>query len=173
MKNQKRWAMFLSIIPGAGHMYLGLQRMGIELMGLFFLTFYLSAELNMSLLGFFIPLIWFYTIFDVRIKAMAFMESPVEDRDIGFVTWIKTGTMRNESGWKPAGWLLILIGGLSLLDQVVLPVLDVQLSWQIRHVLQTSLPPFIFIVLGVKMILGSRKMIITTKSEGVPCESGE
>jgi TM2 domain-containing membrane protein YozV len=67
-QNKKVIAMFLSIIPGVGHLYLGMQRQGIELMASFFLLFYLTDWVRFS--GFMIlaPIIWFYSLFDVMHK---------------------------------------------------------------------------------------------------------
>lgn len=59
-------AMFFSFVPGAGHMYLGLMRQGLELMLLFALTcLLLSLDRVFYPLLFLMP-IWFaYSFFDV------------------------------------------------------------------------------------------------------------
>ncbi len=64
-KNQikKTIAMALSIIPGAGHMYLGYQKKGLIIMGGFFFTIFFMGWLNISLFLFVLPLIWFYSFF--------------------------------------------------------------------------------------------------------------
>ena len=62
--NKKLIAVGLSVIPGAGHMYLGLQREGLVLMSIFFFTLFLMSWLNMSVFLFLLPIIWFYSLFD-------------------------------------------------------------------------------------------------------------
>lgn len=57
-----------SMLPGAGHMYLGFMKQGISLMLFFFTTLFLTDILNLGSLLFFLPIIWFYSFFDVMNK---------------------------------------------------------------------------------------------------------
>ncbi|MFA9465196.1 MAG: hypothetical protein ACERKN_13010 [Velocimicrobium sp.] len=57
-----------SLIPGAGHMYLGFMKQGISLMTLLCITFFFSTILNMGPLLFILPVLWFYSFFDVLNK---------------------------------------------------------------------------------------------------------
>ncbi|BCJ86084.1 hypothetical protein [Effusibacillus dendaii] len=58
----------LSFLPGLGHLYLGLTRQGIELMTLFFASTWMVAILGPFPFGFFIPILFFYGIFDALQK---------------------------------------------------------------------------------------------------------
>lgn len=49
------------MFPGAGHMYLGLQRRGLQLMAAFLLSIYLLDLLRLSAFLFLVPIIWFYS----------------------------------------------------------------------------------------------------------------
>ena len=53
-----------SLLPGAGHMYMGFMKMGLSLMSLFFFVILLSTWLSIGPLLFVLPLIWFYSFFD-------------------------------------------------------------------------------------------------------------
>ncbi|HHY81113.1 MAG TPA: hypothetical protein GX505_00305 [Clostridiales bacterium] len=57
-----------SIVPGAGHMYLGLMRRGLELMAAFFACIFIVADLlHLAEIG--VPLciiIFFYSLFDAQ-----------------------------------------------------------------------------------------------------------
>lgn len=60
-KKSKTFASILAMFPGAGHMYLGLQRRGLQLMAAFLLSIYLLDLLRLSAFLFLVPIIWFYS----------------------------------------------------------------------------------------------------------------
>ena len=68
-KKSKFIATFLSVFPGAGHLYLGLQQRGIQLMAAFLFSIFILNELRLGLFLFVIPIIWFYSFFDGLQKA--------------------------------------------------------------------------------------------------------
>lgn len=55
-----------SLIPGAGEMYLGFMRRGTSIMILFFGIIALTSWLDLSPLGFIIPVVWCYSFFDTH-----------------------------------------------------------------------------------------------------------
>ncbi|MDA1571389.1 hypothetical protein PDK93_35965, partial [Bacillus cereus] len=57
-KKSKTFASILAMFPGAGHMYLGLQRRGLQLMAAFLLSIYLLDLLRLSAFLFLVPIIW-------------------------------------------------------------------------------------------------------------------
>lgn len=57
-----------SLLPGAGHMYMGFMKMGLSLMAAFFFLIFLSSWLSIGPLLFVLPLIWFYSFFDCMNK---------------------------------------------------------------------------------------------------------
>src|SRR5690606_37066725 len=70
MKNKSRAiATFLSIFPGVGHLYLGMQKRGIQLMAAFLFAIYILDGLRLGLFLFLVPIIWFYSFFDGLQKA--------------------------------------------------------------------------------------------------------
>lgn len=56
------------MFPGAGHMYLGLQRRGLQLMAAFLLSIYLLDLLRLSAFLFLVPIIWFYSFLTLYSK---------------------------------------------------------------------------------------------------------
>lgn len=63
MSKFKKFLFFLSsLIPGAGHMFLGFMKRGLLLMTIYFIDIGLSMILNGFLV--FMPVIWFYCLFD-------------------------------------------------------------------------------------------------------------
>ena len=69
MQNRKIIACLLSVVPGAGHMYLGYQKLGLEIMTLFFFTLFFIDWIRISLFIFILPVIWCYSMFDALHKA--------------------------------------------------------------------------------------------------------
>ena len=55
-----------SLLPGAGEMYMGFMKMGISLMGIFFVTIALASWLEIGPLVFVAVIIWFYSFFHVH-----------------------------------------------------------------------------------------------------------
>lgn len=66
MNNNKFFTFLFSLIPGAGHMYYGLYKQGASLMLSFCLIIFLSVELYMDMLLFFLPVIWFFSFFQTH-----------------------------------------------------------------------------------------------------------
>lgn len=55
-----------SLFPGAGEMYMGFMKLGVSIMALFFVIFSLSTTLNIPYLVYLLPIIWFYSFFNVH-----------------------------------------------------------------------------------------------------------
>lgn len=69
MTKQKRGLLLFltSLIPGAGQMYMGFRKRGLSIMLLFFALFAFSAAtFGFSWMIIFLPVIWFYSFFDVH-----------------------------------------------------------------------------------------------------------
>lgn len=68
MTKQKRglWVFLFSLIPGAGEMYMGFRKQGISIMLLFWTIIALASGTNMGWLLMFLPILWFYSFFNVH-----------------------------------------------------------------------------------------------------------
>lgn len=53
----------LSALPGLGHMYLGLNKRGLQFMAAFFGCIFMITQMPL-LFSFVLPIIWFYSLFD-------------------------------------------------------------------------------------------------------------
>ena len=68
-KDRSKFLTFVfSLLPGAGHMYMGFMKMGLSFMAAFFFMIFLSSFLDIGPILFALPLIWFYSFFDCMNK---------------------------------------------------------------------------------------------------------
>ncbi|MGI6587944.1 MAG: hypothetical protein ACOX2N_03995 [Peptococcia bacterium] len=159
LNNKKLITIVLSIIPGAGHMYLGLQNRGFVLMSLFFFSAFLMGWLHLSLFLFILPVIWFYSMFDAFHRVQD-EDWTGEKDELCVVSWCN-----EHPQW--IGWGLILLGCLVIFERIISPLI----TWQIRSYVQTGLVALILIVGGIKLLVGSRAVseneIITKEEQDV------
>lgn len=156
-QNKKVLSMVLSIIPGAGHMYIGLQRQGLQLMALFFFSLFFTGWVNISVLMFIVPIIWFYSMFDVMHKVS--MDTPVEDTDIIFVAWLnrKEDILGNKNRY--IGWILVIFGAMLIFEKVAFPIMSRYIrydTYELKEYLDTGIVAFILIIGGIKILTGRK-----------------
>ncbi len=142
--NKKSITLALSVIPGAGHMYLGYQKKGLIIMGAFFFSIFFMGWLGISMLLFLLPLIWFYSFFD----AMHIADGSQEEI---------TNQLLVLPDVKPEwiGFALIGIGVMIMLERI----LYLLINYEIRRYIQTSIVSLIFILLGIYMLMKNKKNI--------------
>ncbi|RAV17326.1 hypothetical protein [Paenibacillus contaminans] len=156
-RKSKLVAMFLSIFPGAGHMYLGLQRRGLQLMAGFLFSIYIMDVLRLSIFMFLIPIIWFFSLFDAL--QLVSKHDREELQDIPLVGWLL-----NHQKWL--GIAFIAFGGYYLLDRVVLQLLErkfpeLHISGYFHQYFQLFVISTLLIGGGLRLLLGS-----SVKKEG-------
>ena len=139
--NKRITTLALSIIPGAGHMYLGYQKRGLLFMAGFFFTIFFMGWLNLSLLVFILPLIWFYSFFDTYHTLNG---KEVEDMELeSILPKIKH---------KYIGIGLIAVGILLIFQNMIFPIIQRYFIYEVRLYLQTTIVSLIFIIGGIKML---------------------
>lgn len=157
-RKSKMFAMFLAILPGASHMYLGLQRRGLQLMAAFLFSIYILDVLRLSLFLFIIPILWFFSFFDALQYIAKEGKEPL--KDIPVVDWLM-----NHQRWLGIG--LLALGMFYLIQQMILPFLELNFpEWHITQwfdqYFQTAIVSLILIIGGIRLMTGSR-----VKSKGV------
>lgn len=148
-------ATLLAIFPGAGHLYLGYQRRGIQLMAAFLLSIYVLDLLRLGVFVFLIPIIWFYSFFDGLQKASR-QEEPIDDQPL-------IPYLVNHQRWVGIGF--ILLGAYFIVDRVFIPTLAPQITeflqievgrWYYEY-FQILVVSIILIAGGIKLLSGSKK----------------
>lgn len=163
MKKKSRFLTFiLSFMPGAGHMYQGYLRQGVELMILFFLCFYLSDWLRTSIFIIIAPVIWFFSFFDSLNKEDV---EETNDEDIKIFNWLKGNESWLTNRAKIVGWALVILGGYLLFDRLILPQLGTVVAHIVREYSRIVIISGLLIGVGIKLITGN-KAIIDSKIEG-------
>ncbi len=140
--NKRTIAMALSIIPGAGHMYLGYQTKGLIIMGGFFFTIFFMGWLRLSLFLFVLPLIWFYSFFDVLHSVNG--TGIKEDK-------LNLEYLKIKPEW--VGITLIVIGILIILEKILYTLIP----YEIQNYIQTSIVALTFIIGGIKLLNKAKK----------------
>jgi hypothetical protein len=151
-KKSKSIASFLSIFPGAGHLYLGLQRRGIQLMAAFLFSIYILDVLRLGIFLFLIPIIWFYSFFDGLQKASRYGKEEIEDTPV-------ISYFINHQKWVGIG--LLLMGLYYLLVNILIPaltpIININLTYWFQGYFQTAVVCFILIGGGVKLLMGNKR----------------
>lgn len=163
-KKSKAIATFLSIFPGAGHLYLGLQRRGIQLMAAFLFSIYILDILRLGIFLFLIPIIWFYSFFDGLQKASKYGDEPMDDTPI-------ISYFINQQKWIGIG--LVLLGLYYLTTSILLPVIspmvydmiDIDIRYWFDRYFQTGVVCILLIGGGLKLLLGKREKEVELQDE--------
>lgn len=148
ISGRKLIAIGLSVFPGAGHMYLGLLRQGAQIMAAFFLALCLVSFLDLRVLIFLLPVIWFYSMFDVCHLLEEEGDGMRPDTSIIF-DWFT-----EHPHW--VGWGLIILGLLVIVQKVISPALGYMLSPQVKNYIETCFVAILLIGGGVKLLMGSK-----------------
>lgn len=157
-RKSKVLAIALSIFPGAGHLYLGLQKRGLQLMGGFLLTVYIMDNLRLSLFFFLLPLFWCFAFFDAlqqtsRYERQTLSDEPVLTQLVPYQRWF--------------GFALLGFGAYYLLDRVAAEVAsrysnEIYTQYlQLKYMIPTAVVAFVMIIVGMRLVFGGK-----TYSEG-------
>lgn len=161
-KKSKAIATLLSIFPGAGHLYLGLQQRGIQLMAAFLFSIYILDVLHLGIFLFIIPIIWFYSFFDSLQMTSKYDTDPLEDKPL-ITQFI------HKQKW--IGIALIALGFYYLFTNLLLPIfapivqqqITIDLTYWFGRYFQMAVVCLLLIGGGLKLMLGSKEK--STKKE--------
>jgi len=162
MNNRNSFLTFVTAcIPGVGYMYHGLIKKGVQVLFLYMLIGPILYFIGLGFLSHLIKIcIWFYTFFDTfavsnKIKRGEY----VPDSEFIFKNYVNTENSYsvtptwneriNRQGWVILGSFLIILGILSILNQVFI---DSDIYKYIRSYASQYFIPIIFIVIGVLIL---------------------
>jgi hypothetical protein len=165
-KKNKFLTFCFSMLPGAGHMYIGFMKMGLSLMAAFFFIIFLSSWLNIGPLVFILPLIWFYAFFDCMNKQYSTDEEflLLEDNylfSLDEMVKIDKGVFKKHRLFS--GILLLLLGVYLIWTNIVhglsryLPSEVYDAIYSITRVAPQIILGVTIIAVGAKLISGKKK----------------
>lgn len=151
-KRSKVIATLLAVFPGAGQMYLGLQKRGLQLMVIFLGSIYILDLLNLSLFLFLIPVIWFYSFFDALQQVSKYGREPLYDKPV-VEAWTRY------QRW--IGAALLFLGVYYILLRLVVPELEsrfesLQFFYSLQSYMNTIVVSLIFIGGGIKLLFSPK-----------------
>lgn len=140
----------MSVVPGLGHMYLGLMKRGIQLMAAFFIAWYFVNSLRVSAFMVLIPIIWAYSVFDAMHKA----SSEEELQDEGLFATIP-GLTKNMS--KIIGYILIVVAFIMVFQSVAIPLISDYIGYRLGEYFRTIIIALVFFIGGIKLLRDTKK----------------
>ena len=166
-KQKKGFLVFLcSLIPGAGELYMGFFQKGLSIMILFWSIFALCSATGMGWSLMFLPILWFYSFFDVHnLKSLSEEEFySMQDAPILYMNTFITDKRSFLKKYRYVVAVFFIIFGICLLWQSFSGILLNLLPPAIAAILKRItyyLPQAFFSVLligaGICLILGKRK----------------
>lgn len=174
------WTFCFSLLPGAGEMYLGFMKMGMSIMGLFFVLCAITSILQIGVLSLFALIVWFYSFFHVNNLAGLSDEEflKVEDEFLfnldGILEFNKNNVQKHR---KIIATVLIVLGifllwnGLSDILYHFMPEWAIIFFRRIRYTLPKILTGFAIIAGGFYMIKGKKQTL--NEEEIIDVESVE
>lgn len=165
-KRNKYLTFMFSLLPGAGHMFMGFMKMGLSLMSLFFFIIFFSSWLNIGPLLFVLPILWFYSFFDCINKRYSSDEEFIlmDDHFLYSIDkFIETNSTIFQKRRLFAGILLLLFG-IYLLWTNILNSLSAHIPYEIystlinlNNVIPQTVLGIIIVVIGVRLIAGKKR----------------
>ena len=158
-----------SLMPGAGHMYLGFMKMGISLMAIFLFVIFLSSFLSIGPLLFVLPLIWFYSFFDCTNKRYSTDEEflLLEDNylfSIDELVKIDKDILKKHS--LISGIVLVLLGIYLIWNNIINTLFSyLHMSGELYNALNNLTRVAPQVIIGVVIIVVGGKLIIGKKKE--------
>lgn len=159
-------AFMCSLVPGAGEMYIGFMRRGLSVMLIFWGLIFISAWLSLGPLWLGIPIIWFYSFFEVHnLRSMPDEEFyAMEDNYITFAGFNTNKVKLMQNKYRNVFALVLIVIGISILWNNLFDIVDDLLPdyvrdiiYSIGHYFPQMLVGCAIIALGFRLIIGKKK----------------
>lgn len=146
--NNRFFNFVFACIPGAGLMYNGLIKVGVEILVAFIAVISIGTFAGMEfMIPIFIIPIWFYSFFKTfEVTRIRERGELLEDKSIIFSEGTLKNELSNNSMIKIVAILFIAIGAIALLNKLLH---DFAIYWEVREYLS----PVIFIGIGIYILI--------------------
>lgn len=161
----KFFTFVLSFFPGAGHMYLGFMKQGLQLMAAFFGTIAIVSMSSLNFFAFLIPIIIAYSFFDALQKCSNQVEP--DDSSLDVIKWFfKSKPNSHSRNYKFFAYFMIFMGGYILFENIFINIFinvfnnlypDAQFNGNhIEDAVRTIILAILFIWGGIKLLSKSK-----------------
>lgn len=168
MIKQKKgfWLFLFSLIPGAGELYMGFKKQGVSLMLFFWGTIAIAFTLNLGILCMLLPILWFYSFFNVHnLKSLSDEEFYMIEDDYAFhLDKLIADKEIFIKKYRTFIGVVLILCGLSLLWNILYDILYYMLPEFLIHLLNNISYSFVrgvvglgIIYIGIALIRGKRK----------------
>ncbi|MDS1002308.1 hypothetical protein P9J83_02165 [Clostridium sporogenes] len=166
-KKSKFLTFVFSMLPGAGHMYMGFMNMGVSFMSVFFFIIFISTWLDIGPLLFVLPLIWFYSFFDCTNRLSLDNEEflLLEDRYLFSIDKLSKLDRNIFGKYNLAAGLVLLLLGIYLIADNVMNILSHYIPAQFHSIIHNFMSQTPKIIIGVAIIVIGVRLIIGKKRE--------
>jgi hypothetical protein len=166
-KKSKFLTFVFSMLPGAGHMYMGFMKTGVSFMSVFFFLIFLSSWLDTGPLLFIAPLIWFYSFFDCANRASLDDDKLLllEDKYLFSIDkFVKLDTNIFAKRRLATGVLLLFLG-VYLVSGNIMRFLQPYISYELYDIIYSFMRQAPQIIIGVAIVALGLKLIKGKKME--------
>lgn len=176
MTQQKKgfWLFIFSLIPGAGEMYMGFKKQGLSIMLIFWSVIALASGTGMGWMIMFLPILWFYSFFNVHnLKCLSEEEFyAVEDSYILHLDDFLGDTSEIMKKYRTLVALLLIVFGISILwnnfTDILFWILPSNLSRMLSSI-SYQLPQIVIaiaiIIAGVYILFDKKNKLIDQSEE--------
>jgi len=166
-KKSKFLTFVLSILPGAGHMYMGFMKTGVSFMSVFFFLIFLSSWLDTGPLLFIAPLIWFYSFFDctnrMSLDEEAFLL--LEDKYLFSIDKLVILDQDIFSKRRLASGVVLLLLGIYLLSENIIDFLQPLIPYELYEIIYNIMRQAPQLIIGVAIVALGIRLIKGKKME--------
>lgn len=155
-----------SLLPGAGHMYMGFMKTGLSFMAMFFFIIFLGSFFSVGSFLIIEPLVWFYAFFDCMNKASLNDEEflLIEDKylfSMDKILELNEGLIKKNK--FVVGCAVLVLGIYLLWNSIlqrlcsVIPQFEYDILVNMSRAIPQVVISIIIIFIGIKLIIGKKK----------------
>ena len=164
------FAFCLSLIPGAGEMYMGFMKQGLSIMGAFWGLLFIASYLNIPPVLFVLPILWCYSFFNVHnLRGMSDEEFyAVEDDYLFHLDRLLPDSKFGKKQNNILAGILIFLGVAVLwhyISRYLYWLLPGELYWAVVDVIPQIIVGILMIGAGIFLIRGKKAALDKEEQE--------
>ena len=166
-KRSKFLTLLFSLMPGAGHVYMGFMKTGLSFMCAFLLLIFFSTWLSLGPLLYILPIIWFYAFFDCINKRFS-TDEEFYDLEDGYLFSIDKLLKIDNEIFKKHRFLtglILLFLGIYLVFENIMGMISGYIPDELYNIISNFIRISPQILVGIFIIAVGLKLIAGKKRE--------